>query len=126
MALHDDVELKTGGKVVFGAACAVCCVVPVLVIAGVLTLGALIVGGLAIGAAVAIVALAILVGTRRVRSSAPMVRLALFAVGGAGAVAGLWGLSTDRTGAAPVVVVALAALAAAALLTVAEVRTAPR
>ena len=123
MAKRNDVELETGGKVAFGAACAVCCGLPMLVIAGVLTGGALIVGGVVVGAVSAVIVLAVLVGTRRLRASAPVVRLALFAAGGAGAVAGLWGLWGDRTGAAPIVVGAVGALASAALLTLADAQS---
>lgn len=45
-------ELSTKGKAGFGLACAVCCAVPMLVLAGVVSLGAVALGGLGVGAVV--------------------------------------------------------------------------
>jgi hypothetical protein len=120
--MTEEVELGTRGKVAFGAACALCCALPMVVIAGVLSVGALIVGGVVAGATSAVLALALLVSARRVRTTRTVVRRALFAAGTATAVAGLWGAWTDRTGAAQLLVTAIAALAAAALLALGDAR----
>ena len=124
MGANDDIGV--GGKVAFGAACALCCALPTLVLAGVLTTSALVLGGIVIGGGVAVVVLTILVSTRRVRASSSLVRLSLFTVGGAGAFAGLWGAWTGRNEAASLLVVAVAALSAAALLALAAAQPAPR
>lgn len=115
--MGNDIELGAGGKVAFGAAC---CVLPMLVIAGALPVSALIVGGIVMGAGSAVLALAALVGTSRVRTTRTVLRLALFAAGGAGAFAGLWGVWAGRREGATIVVAAIAMLAAAALLALAD------
>lgn len=124
MGTNDD--LGAGGKVAFGAACALCCALPMLVLAGVLTTGALLLGGIVIGGLAAVVTLTMLVSTRRVRASSNAVRLGLFTVGGAGAFAGLWAAWAGRNGAAALLVVAVAALSAAALLALAATQPAPQ
>lgn len=49
-----DDELTGAGKAGFGAACVVCCVAPLLVVAGVVSLASLLTGGIALGSVVLI------------------------------------------------------------------------
>ncbi len=103
-----------------GSACAVCCVVPMLVVIGFVSAAAFVTGGVVVAAGAAVVATTFAVMTGRAGRVPPSVRLWLFAAGGAGAFAGLWGAASQRSGASLVVVVSVAALAVAALLALDE------
>lgn len=50
---------QVGHRALFGVACVACCALPMLLVAGVVSLGALLVGGVAVGAVVALSALAV-------------------------------------------------------------------
>lgn len=107
-------------KAGLGAACAVCCVIPMLVVTGVITGAAFAAGGAVFAALALVVVATVLVARGRANTIAPSVRLWLFAAGGAGAFAGLWGLSASRPGAPLVVALSVATLATAALLALAQ------
>lgn len=108
------------GKLGLGTACAACCVLPMLVLAGVITGASLAVGSAVLVAIVVVVGATVLVTTGRADAIAPKARLLLVGIGGAGAVAGLWGISDERAGGAAIIALSVAALTAAALLALAE------
>lgn len=103
-------------KVGLGAACAACCVIPMLAVAGVITGAAFAAGGAVLAALALVIVAAVLVAKGRADAIAPSIRLWLVAAGGAGAFAGLWGLSGSRSGAPIVIALSVAVLATAALL----------
>ena len=107
-------------KVGIGSACAVCCVLPMLLVSGAVTAAALATGGAVFGAITLVAVATVVVVTGRARSIAPRVRLWLFAAGGAGSFAGLWGASSQRAGASAVLALSVAALTATALLALAD------
>lgn len=108
------------GKLGLGSACAVCCVLPMLVLTGLVTGASLAVGGVVFTAIAVVVVTTVLVSTGRADAIVTKARLPLVAVGGAGAFAGLWGISAERSGAAAIVALAVAVLTAAALLALAD------
>ncbi len=108
------------GKIGFGSACAVCCVAPMLVLAGVVTGASLAVGGAVLAAITGVVVTTVLVATGRAAGISSKVRLPLVGVGGAGAFVGLWGISTERAGATTILALAVAVLTVAALLVLAD------
>lgn len=112
----NDAEVGTKGKAAFGAACVVCCAVPMLVVLGVISVGTFIVGGAAVGAAVAVAALAYAVASKRLTTAPATTRRALAIAGGVLALFGLWAAAAETRFAAPLLAVAVAALAGSALL----------
>lgn len=108
------------GNLAAGAGCAVCCAVPMLVITGAVSAGSLVVGGVTVASVVTVVFLAAVVATRRTSGGSVGLQLALFAAGGAGAFAGLWGAARQDPHAHLVISAAVATLAAAALVALAR------
>lgn len=108
-------ELSRRGKAGFAGACVVCCAVPLLVLAGVISLGALAVFGIAAGSIGAVVFVAFGVGSGRLVEASPRVRRVLFAAGGAAAFGGLLNVDQGRR-AAGFIAAGVALLACAALL----------
>ena len=115
----NDLDLTGRGKAAYGAACAVCCGLPMLVILGIVSIGVAVTVGVSIASAIAVAGTAYLVAQRRLTHVSTMVRRML-AIGGAGfSGLGLW-LAIESADTAPAVLsLAVAALAAAALLAVA-------
>ena len=108
-------DLTWRGKLGFGGACAVCCVVPMLILAGVVSAGTALTGGAALGS-LALVGMGVLavVSGRGPQVTGP-VRLAI-AVGGLGlATTGLIVLRDSLNPGRSLVSVGLAVLALAAL-----------
>lgn len=113
MAEHEP--LSPAGKAGFGAACAVCCTVPMLVLAGVLSLSAVLAGGATIGALALVMGVAAVV--IRGRTSVPaLARRALAAGGIVASAAGLADPGSSWSTAAVVIGVALLAVAALLVL----------
>lgn len=111
-----DLNLSARGKAAYGALCAACCGLPMLVILGIVSVGVAFTVGAAIAAATAVVATAYLVARRRLIRVPAMARWMLAIGGTTLSGLGLW-LAHKSADAAPAVLsVALAALAAAALL----------
>ncbi|MEO5839019.1 MAG: hypothetical protein ABIQ73_10805 [Acidimicrobiales bacterium] len=108
-------ELGGRGKAGVGGACAVCCAVPMLLFAGVVSSAALLSFGVAVAEVVAVVVIAVGTGSGRLVNASPWVRRVLFAIGGAAALGGLLDVS-DRARAASLIGVGIAALACCALL----------
>lgn len=108
------------GKLGFGLACAVCCVLPMLVLAGLVTGASLAIGGAVFVAVASIVITTVLVATGRAGAIATKARVPLAGLGCAAAAVGLWGISTGRTGAPPIVILSVAALTVAALLSLTD------
>jgi hypothetical protein len=104
------------GKLGLGSACAVCCLLPMLVLTGVVAGATLAIGGAVFAAIAVVVTMAVLVATGRVNVVASKARLLLVAVGGAGGFVGLWAISNEKSGGASIVALSVAVLAAAALL----------
>ncbi|HUP75599.1 MAG TPA: hypothetical protein VM282_21350 [Acidimicrobiales bacterium] len=111
-------ELSNRGKLGFGSACAVCCAAPMLLLAGVVSTGALLTFGVAVAAVVAVVVMAVGVGTGRLANASPWVRRVLFAIGSAASLGGLVDVS-NRARAGSLIGVGVAALACCALLSLA-------
>lgn len=84
-------------KLGLGSACAVCCVVPMLVLTGLVSAAAFVAGGVVAVAGAAVVATTVVVMTGRAGRVPLSLRLWLFAAGGAGAFAGLWGAASQRS-----------------------------
>lgn len=117
----DTSDLTPKGKAGFGAACAVCCALPMLVLVGVLSVGALAVGGGLVGSVVLVAATTYGVLSGRIRATPRVARLAGAAVG---ATAALASLATGSTAAArALAAVGIALVAAAALLALADSRS---
>ncbi len=111
-----DLDLSARGKAAYGALCAACCGLPMLVILGIVSVGVAFTVGAAVAAATAVVAVAYLVARRRLVRVPAMARWMLTIGGTTLSGLGLW-LARQSADAAPAVLsVALAALAAAALL----------
>lgn len=98
--------------------CAVCCVVPMLVVFGVVSVAALVTVGLAAAAIVGLLLLAWAVAANRLGSPRPWIGRVL---GGAGAAVAAVSFLLD--GNRPGIVVGVALLAGGALLVLAAVRT---
>ena len=109
-------DLSWRGKLGFGGACAVCCAVPMLIVAGVVSTGAAFAGGAAIGSLL-LVGLGLLgvVTGRAPRSTGP-VRLIVSVVGVGLAATGLLALRGSSAAGRPLVSVGLGVIALAALL----------
>ena len=116
-------ELGRRGKVGVGGACAVCCVVPMLVLAGLVSIGTLLTFGVAAASVAAVVVVALGVGSGRLADASPWVRRVLFAVGGAAALRRLFDVS-DGARAATFIAIGIAALACCSLLSLPPVRPA--
>ena len=115
MAEHES--LTPAGKAGFGAACAVCCTLPMLVLAGGLSLSTVLAGGATIGALALVVGIAVVVIRRR--ASLPAV--ARRAVAGGGIVASAAGLADPGSSWSTAgIAIGVALLAAAALLVLPE------
>lgn len=111
-----DLDLSARGKAAYGALCAACCGLPMLVILGIVSVGVAFTVSAAIATATAVVATAYLVARRRLIRVPAMARWMLAIGGMTLSGLGLW-LAHESADAAPAVLsVALAALAAAALL----------
>lgn len=117
----DTSDLTPKGKAGFGAACAVCCALPMLVLAGVLSLGALAVGGALVGSVVLVAATAYGVLSGRIGATPRVARLTGAAATATAAVAGVATSSTATARA--LTAVGVAVLAAAALLALADSRS---
>ena len=111
-----DVEVGKAGKAGMGAACVVCCAVPMVVLTGVVSVAAALSAGLAAGAVVLVLATAFLVSTGRLASLPDPVRWVLAAAGGVSAFVGLWSLDDDTTTRRAVLIGAVGLLATAGLL----------
>ena len=112
-------EKPVGARVGTGLACAVCCGLPMLVVAGVVSVSALVSAG-AVGGALALVAMttyAVLTG--RVGATPRRWRLVLAGVGLGAALSGL-AVAESRSSAAVLLGVGVSVLAAAALLALAD------
>ena len=114
-----DLDLTARGKAAYGALCALCCGLPMLVILGIVSAGVALTVGASIASVIAVTVIAYLVARRRLIHVPAMARRML-AIGGAGLSGlGIW-LAIESADAAPAVLsIALATLAAAALLAVA-------
>lgn len=119
MGAHD--ELGRRGKMGVGGACAVCCVAPMLVLAGLISIGTLLTFGVAAASIAAVVVVAIGVGSGRLVACPPRVRRVLFAVGGAAAFGGLLNVNQGAR-AATFIAVGLALFACCALLSLEAAR----
>lgn len=108
------------GKLAGGAACAACCTAPMLVVTGVVSVSSLAVGGVTVALVATVVLMGVLVASRRMPEGGARLHLALFAAGGAGAFAGLWGAAQQRPRSSLVISAAVATLTAAALLALAR------
>ncbi|MEP6661631.1 MAG: hypothetical protein ABJD24_17080 [Acidimicrobiales bacterium] len=115
-------ELGHRGKAGFAGACVVCCVVPMLVLVGVISLGALVTFGVAVASIVAVVVLALGVGSGRLVGASQRLRRMLFAVGGAAAFGGLLNINHGAR-ATTFIVVGVALLASSALLSLSAVES---
>lgn len=105
----------------FGAACAVCCGVPMLVVLGVVSLGAALLGGVAVAAVLGLSGLCYILIRRRLGPFPPAVSRGLGVIGiGLGGV-GLWLAGSSQPAAPKVLILALAVLGAA-LLVLADTR----
>ncbi|MEO7555696.1 MAG: hypothetical protein ABIV94_03715 [Acidimicrobiales bacterium] len=111
-----DIELGRRGRAAFALACASCCAVPVLVVAGVFSAGAVLGVGVAFGgiAVVGLVVHGVISG--RVGSTRPVVRISLAASAAVVAVGGL--LASQQH----LLVLGVTGLAVAALLALADCR----
>jgi hypothetical protein len=121
--MSDD-DLTGAGRAGLGAACVVCCVAPMLVLAGVVSLAALLAGGVALGS-VALVGSAVWVLHRQ--RIPKLGRAARAAVGAVGVLLALVGLATiDGSSTSlgrSLVSSGVALLACAAVLSLAAART---
>jgi peptidoglycan/LPS O-acetylase OafA/YrhL len=108
-------ELGRRGKVGFVSACALCCVVPMLLIAGLVSLGALVTLGVAAASIAAVAMVAVGVGSGRLTDVSPRLRRVLFAAGGAAAFGGLLNANHGARAAA-FIAVGVGLLACCALL----------
>lgn len=109
-------DLTWRGKLGFGGACAVCCAVPMLVLAGVVSTGAAFAGGAPIGSLL-LVGLALLgVVAGRAPRGTGRVRLIVSVIGLGLAATGLLALRDSSAAGRPLVSMGLAVLALAALL----------
>lgn len=115
--MAEDDALSPAGKAGFGVACAVCCAIPMLILAGVLSLSAALAGGATLGALALVIGVAVAVIRRR--ASLPAAARRAMAVGGVLLSAlGLAGAGSAWSTGTTVAGVAL--LAAAALLVLPE------
>ncbi len=103
------------------AACAVCCGIPMLVLAGAISAGAVLTSGMVAGSLLVVFATTMALVGGRLPASADRWQLALFAIGGAASFAGIWGAANQRAQAYLMISVGIAALAAAALLSLVAV-----
>ena len=108
-------ELGRRGKVGVGGACAVCCVVPMLVLAGLISIGTLLRFGVAAASLAMVAVVAFGVGSGQLVDASPCVRRVLFTVGGAASFGGLLNVD-DSARAAAFIGVGIALLACCALL----------
>lgn len=79
----------------FGAACGVCCGLPMLIVAGALSIGTAAFAGVAVGGILAVAATAYLVVRRRTPDLPPVAAMAVFAVGAALSGFGLVRMADD-------------------------------
>ena len=114
-------ELSFRGKVTVGATCALCCVLPMLVVAGVASIGTLLTLGVAAASSAAVVVVALAVGSGRFAYASAPLRRALFAVGGAAAFGGLLNVGHNSR-AATFIAIGIASLACCALLSLPAAR----
>ena len=111
-----DLDLSARGKAAYGALCAACCGLPMLVVLGIVSVGVAFTVGAAVASAITVVATAYLVSRRQLARVPPVARRVLAIGGTALSGLGLW-LAVESAEAAPAVLsLALAALATAALL----------
>lgn len=117
-----DHDLSSRGKAVFGALCAACCGLPMLVILGFVSVGVVFTAGVAIASAFVVVVVAYRVVRHRAVHVPVMARRMLVAGGAGLSGLGLW-LARSASDFAPgVLSVAVAVLATAALLALASAR----
>lgn len=119
--MNDMEDLGPGGKTAFGAACVVCCAVPMLVVLGVLSVGAALTGGVTLGAAAGVAGLTWAVASRRVAVTPPVWRYGAVAAGLALTAVGLSSGAAGETQRA-VLAAGVGLLAAAALLALGAAR----
>ena len=112
--MNGDVKLGRRGRLVFASACAACCTLPVLVLAGAVTLGALAVGGAALAGVALTIETAAAVVTGRIDRSDQRARVLIAATGAALALVGLLGRIFK-----PPLILGVSLLAAASLLALA-------
>lgn len=117
-----DVEVGARGKAGMGAACVVCCAVPMLVLTGAVSAAAALTGGVAVGAVVLVVATAYLAATDRLGPLPDRTRWAVAAVGAVLAAVGLWALDGGTAMQRSVLAGAVGLLATAALLALSATR----
>lgn len=111
-----DLDLSARGKAAYGALCAACCGLPMLVVLGIVSVGVAFTVGAAVASAITVLAATYLVSRRRLARVPPVARRVLAIGGAALSGLGLW-LAAESVEAAPAVLsIALAALAMAALL----------
>jgi hypothetical protein len=118
-----DLELTARGKAAFGALCALCCGVPMMVSVGVVSTGIAVTVGASIASAIAVVTMAYLVSRHGAVGVPATTRHLLTSSGAALSALGLWLASTSSGAAATVVSLGLASLATAALLALAAGHT---
>lgn len=114
--------LSPKGRAAFGAVCATCCAIPMLLLAGVVSVGAFVAGGVALGA-VGVVALSALAILRRwIVSTSPLLRTGIAVVGMVLAGTGLALLGSSRDAGRLFVSGGVAALASAGMLALAQAK----
>lgn len=112
--------LSPKGKAAFGAACAACCAVPMLLVAGVVSVGAFVAGGVELGS-VGVVALSALTIHRRWIVSTPLLlRTVIGVLGVVLAAIGLALLGGSNDAGRPFVSGGVAALTCAGMLALAR------
>lgn len=74
-------ELSPRGKAALGAACVACCAVPMLLLAGVVSVGAFVAGGFALGSVGVVVLSMLAVHRRWIGSTSPLLRGVIGALG---------------------------------------------
>lgn len=74
-------SLSPAGRAGLGAACVACCVGPMVLLAGVVSVGAFLTGGVALGSVGIVGMTALAVRRRRIGSTPPSLRLAIGAIG---------------------------------------------
>lgn len=109
-------SLSPAGRAGLGAACVACCAGPMLLLAGVVSVGAFVTGGVALGSVGVVGMAALAVHRRWIGSTSPWLRLAIGAIGVLLSGIGLAVLDDSRDAGRSFVSAGLAALACAGML----------